>query len=64
MDTAHAQRVAQDYLRAAGYQGTVTVNGNEIHVEARGSVQPRFVSLFGINSMPVKGSANATLLTQ
>lgn len=64
MDSAKAEQVAMDYLRAAGYEGTVTAQGGEITVRVWSTVETRFISLFGVNTLPVEGEANATLLTQ
>lgn len=64
MDSARAEQVALDYLRAAGYEGTATAQGGEITVRVWSNVQTRFISLFGVETLPVEGEANATLLTQ
>lgn len=64
MDAARAEQIALDYLHAAGYQGTATAQGGEITVHVWSTVKTRFISLFGINTLPVEGRDNAVLLTQ
>lgn len=59
-----AQQTALSYIAAAGFEGTASVTGNTISVEVWSYVDTRFVSLIGVDALPIRGSANAQLITQ
>lgn len=61
-DPTQASVAAQAYLDAAGISGTVTVSGNTITVTVTGSYQCNFLSIIGIRSLPVNGTASADTL--
>ena len=67
IDPAAARTAAQDYLTAAGVDGTVTVAGSTtgramITVHVTDTYQPRFLGLLGIHRLDVSGSATARLV--
>jgi Flp pilus assembly protein TadG len=63
IDTAAARGAAQDYLHAAGVNGTVSVTGGDtIHVTVRDSYDPRFLPFLGIKQLDVTGTASARLI--
>jgi Flp pilus assembly protein TadG len=67
IDTASARAAAQDYLTAAGVDGTVAVAGSTtgramITVHVTDSYQPLFLGLLGIHRFEVSGSATARLI--
>lgn len=59
-----AQNAAQNYLTAAGVSGNVSVTGDTITVSVEGSYTTRFLSLIGINSLPVAATSAARVITQ
>ena len=59
-----AQNAAQNYLTAAGVSGNVSVVGDTITVSVVGSYTTRFLSLIGINSLPVAATSAARVITQ
>ncbi|HEY6932712.1 MAG TPA: pilus assembly protein TadG-related protein [Marmoricola sp.] len=67
IDAVAARAAAQDYLTAAGVDGTVTVAGSTtgramITVHVTDIYQPRFLGLLGIHRLDVSGSATARLV--
>jgi hypothetical protein len=64
VDPHTAQAAAHAYLRAAGATGTVAVSGDgtTLTVTVNGTYQTRFLPVAGINSLPVTGHGEATLL--
>lgn len=59
-----AQAAAQNYLTAAGVTGTVTVVGDTITVSVEDTYTTRFLSLIGVNSLPVGATSSAQIITQ
>lgn len=59
-----AQAAAQSYLTAAGVSGNVTVVGDTITVSVEDTYTTRFLSLIGINSLPVAATSSARIITQ
>lgn len=59
-----AQVAAQRYLTAAGLEGHVTVVGDTITVTVKDTYTTRFLSLIGINSLPVGATSSARIITQ
>lgn len=64
LNAAQAQTAAEQYLAAAGVEGTVTVSGQVVSVDVETTYTTKFVSLLGINSLSGTGSASAQLITQ
>lgn len=64
LNAAQAQTAGQEYLAAAGVEGTVTVSGQVVSVEVENTYTTRFLSLIGINSLPGTGSASAQLISE
>ena len=63
IDTAAARGAAQDYLDAAGVEGTVSVTGGDtINVTVSDSYAPRFLPFLGIKQLDVTGTASARLI--
>ena len=59
LSTADARRAALDHIEQAGMTGEVTINGTDITVTATARYTPVVLSLVGINTLPVTGTANA-----
>ena len=63
IDTAAARVAAQDYLDAAGVDGTVSVTGGDtIHVTVTDAYDPRFLPFLGITHLDVSDTASARLV--
>ncbi|MCH5677312.1 pilus assembly protein TadG-related protein [Streptomyces gilvus] len=63
-DPQAATAAAQAYLRTAGAAGTVSVSGDgkTLTVTVTGSYDTTFLSVAGVDSLPVTGHGTATLL--
>jgi Flp pilus assembly protein TadG len=63
-DPKGAAAAAQSYLRSAGATGTVSVSGDgkTLTVTVTGTYETTFLSVAGIDSLPVTGHGKATLL--
>jgi Flp pilus assembly protein TadG len=61
VDTRAAVVRAQGVLRAAGWSGTVRVQGSEVVVTATGTREPEFLGLLGVGAIKIRetGSADA-----
>ena len=63
LDTAAAQRAAEQYLAAAGVEGTVTITGGTtLVVRVTDIYEPTFLSMVGIGDLTVTGDASARLI--
>lgn len=63
LDTAAARRAAEQYLAAAGVEGTVTVTGGTtLVVRVTDIYEPTFLSMVGIGDLTVTGDASARLI--
>ncbi|WP_458248849.1 TadE/TadG family type IV pilus assembly protein [Streptomyces sp. MAI_2237] len=64
VDPQAATAAAQAYLAAAGVTGTVSISADNttLTVTVTGTYQTAFLSVAGIDSLPVTGRAHATLL--
>lgn len=63
VDTAAAQRAAQQYLAAADVSGTVRITGGDtITVAVTDVYSPQFLNVIGINRLTVTGEASARLI--
>jgi Flp pilus assembly protein TadG len=63
VDTVAARRAAENYLRASGVTGTVTVSGGDtITVNVTDTYTPNFLSFIGIGDLNVTGEASARLI--
>ena len=63
IDLAAAKSAAQDYLRAAGVNGIVTVTGGDtLVVTTTDTYNSKFLGIIGLDSMPVTGEASARLV--
>lgn len=63
VDTAAARTAAQDYLRAAGATGSVSiVRAETLTVVVTDTYDPQFLTFLGINQLRVSGSASARLV--
>jgi len=63
VDIAAAKSAAQDYLRAAGVNGTATVTGGDtLVVTTTDSYDSKFLGIIGLDSMQVTGEASARLI--
>lgn len=56
-----ARRAAEDFLRLAGVQGTVTVGDGRVEVRTSSSFTPAFLSIIGLRTQTVTGRASARL---
>ncbi|NLI85081.1 MAG: pilus assembly protein [Propionibacterium sp.] len=61
-DPYKAAAAANAYLADAGVVGSVTVNSDTVTVTITSSYQCSFLSIIGINSLPVTGTASADTL--
>lgn len=59
LSTADARRAALDHIEQANMTGEVTINGTDVSVTATAQYTPVVLSLIGINTLPVTGTANA-----
>lgn len=59
---ARAHSAAEQYISAAGYEGTVNVTGREVTVTTTGTYKPIFLTAIGMKSLPVDGHATARLI--
>lgn len=59
VDPAAAARAARAYLRAAGVDGTVTVEGNAVRVATRITYEPVFLGFAGVGPLTVTAEASA-----
>ncbi len=63
LDTAAAQRAAEQYLAAAGVEGTVTITGGTtLVVRVTDIYEPTFLAMVGIGDLTVTGDASARLI--
>lgn len=63
LDTTAARHAAQQYLAAAGVDGTVTVTGGTtLTVRITDTYIPTFLSMVGIGDLTVTGDASARLI--
>jgi Flp pilus assembly protein TadG len=63
IELAAAKSAAQDYLRAAGVNGTVTVTGGDtLVVRTTDTYNSTFLGIIGLNAMQVTGEATARLI--
>jgi len=63
LDTAAARRAAEQYLAAAGVDGTVTITGGTtLVVRVTDIYEPTFLSMVGIGNLTVIGDASARLI--
>lgn len=63
VDTGPARVAAQNYLAAAGVTGTVSIQGgNTIVVQTSETYRPTFLSIVGVGTQTVTGSAEAQIM--
>ncbi|KAB1660303.1 hypothetical protein F8O01_02955 [Pseudoclavibacter chungangensis] len=62
IDALLATQVAEDYIENADMTGTVSVDGATITVTTEAVYATRFVSLIGISTLTVSGTATASLI--
>lgn len=63
VDLTAATAAAQDFLRAAGVEGTVSVtNGDTLTVRTTDTYDSKFLGMIGLGSMRVTGEASARLV--
>ena len=63
VDITAAKSAAQDYLHAAGVNGTVTVTGGDtLMVRTTDTYNSKFLGIIGLDAMPVTGEASARLV--
>ena len=63
LDTAAARRAAEQYLAAAGVEGTVTITGGTtLVVRVTDIYEPTFLAMVGIGDLTVTGDASARLI--
>jgi Flp pilus assembly protein TadG len=63
VDVPQARAAAQAYLASAGYNGTVSISGNNITVTVQVVEHTTVLSLIGIDTLKSTGSATASLVT-
>lgn len=59
LNPAHARTAAQDYLRAVGATGTVTLTATTVHVTITATVRTDLLKLAGIDQLTVTGGGQA-----
>ena len=63
VDITAAKAAAQDYLHAAGVNGTVTVTGGDtLVVRTTDTYNSKFLGIIGLDAMQVTGEASARLI--
>lgn len=63
LDTVAARRAAEQYLAAAGVEGSVTITGGTtLTVRVTDTYEPTFLSVVGISDLTVTGDASARLI--
>lgn len=62
VDPALVQRAAASHLAAAGHDGAVTVTATEVTVTVSAVVDMRLLSIIGVGSKTVTGSATSRLV--
>ena len=63
VDINAAKAAAQDYLTAAGVEGSISVvNGDTLIVRTADTYNSKFLSVIGLSSMSVTGEASARLV--
>jgi hypothetical protein len=62
VDPVQAQASAQDWLARVGWNGTVTVTGDQVTVTTTGSSDTQLLGLVGIGTVPVGATATATAI--
>ncbi len=63
LDTAAARRAAEQYLAAAGVEGTVSITGGTtLVVRVTDIYEPTFLSMVGVGDLTVTGDASARLI--
>jgi Flp pilus assembly protein TadG len=63
VDITAAKSAAQDYLRAAGVNGTVTViGGDTLVVRTTDTYNSKFLGIIGLDAMQVTGEGSARLI--
>lgn len=63
INAAAARNAAQDYLTTAGVNGTVSItDGTTITVNVTDTYRPKFLSIIGLDGLPVTGEASARLI--
>ena len=63
VDITAAKSAAQDYLRAAGVNGTVTVTGGDtLVVRTTETYTSKFLGIIGLHEMQVTGEGSARLI--
>lgn len=62
IDPAKATAAAHAYITSAGFTGTATVTGDQLHVRVTGTHTPTFLGAFGIGSTTLTGTADARLV--
>ncbi len=63
INAAAARNAAQDYLSAAGVNGTVSItDGTTITVNVTDTYRPKFLSIIGLGGLSVTGEASARLI--
>ncbi|ROR53471.1 hypothetical protein EDD41_0624 [Luteococcus japonicus] len=60
-DPARVSAAADGYLTAAGYTGTTTVGATTVSVTATGDYECRFLTLLGIDWLPVTGTGQVEI---
>ena len=59
LSTDSARQAALDYIERAGMTGQVTIDGTDITVTATAQYTPVVLSILGIDTLPVTGTATA-----
>lgn len=59
LSSANARKAALDYIEHAGMTGSVTIDGTDITVTATAQYYPVALSILGIQTLPVTGTATA-----
>lgn len=59
IDPVAGRAAAQRYLAAADATGTVTVQGDKVHVEVRVTYDPVFLTIIGIGRVTMTGEADS-----
>lgn len=59
LTSSASRRAALDYIETAGMTGEVTIDGSDITVTATAQYTPVVLSIVGIQTLPVSGTAHA-----
>jgi Flp pilus assembly protein TadG len=64
VDPGRARAAALDYLQAAGADGEVLIQGDQVTVTVTGTYRPALLTVVGVDEIPIGATATATSVDQ